>query len=90
MNDLYLGGAGVIGIVLFFLYRWGFGKIVEGTIEHTEKEDKSLQQQQLENQQKLAKVNKELAGLYAERQKVKEELTDQEKADQWNKPPEQH
>lgn len=85
MDALYLGSASVIGAVLFFLYRWGMGKYIEGSIEKTMKEDKSLQQQQLENQQKLAQVNKELEDLYKERTKVKEELTDEERADQWNK-----
>jgi peptidoglycan hydrolase CwlO-like protein len=96
MNSLYFGGAGVVAAIIFALYRWGMGKALEATMEHVESSDKSLQQQQTENEAKLAGVNKDLASLYDERKKLRDSYltdaakTDQEKADSWNKPPEQH
>jgi len=96
MNQFYLGGAGVLAAIVYALYRWGRGQFVQATITHTQDADKSLQQQQTENEQKLAGVNKDLASLYDERKKLRDQYlsdaakTDQEKADTWNKPPEQH
>lgn len=91
MINLALGSAGAIGALLFFLYRWGLGKAVDAAIEHTASEDKSLQQQQTENEAKLAGVNKDLASLYDERKKLRDQyLDDAEKAKSWDKPPEQH
>jgi len=92
-NFVALGaGGGVVGVVaLLFYILWQFisKAMVEATVQKTEDEDKSLQQQQLENQQKLAQVNKDLAALYAEREKLRNQYmneTDQERADSWNKP----
>lgn len=78
------------GVLFLSAYRWVFGLFVQSTIEKTQDQDKSLQQQQLENEQKLAQVNKDLQALYDERDKLKDQYaadqqkTDQEKADTWN------
>lgn len=90
MNNLLLGGGALAGI-LFLLYRFGLNFLINSTIQQTAKEDKSLEQQQLENQAKLAQVNRDLDGLYDERKKLRDEYvadaqkTDQQKADEWNK-----
>ena len=92
MNSLFLGGAGVLATLIFLLYRWGAGKALEAVMQQTQDQDKSLQQQQLENEAKLANVNKDLTKLYEERAKLQQEQakTDQERAESWSKPPEQH
>lgn len=91
MSSMYLVLAGVITSCGLLVYRWIVSKAVDATIAKTANEDKSLQQQQLENEQKLAGVNKDLASLYEERKKLRDQyLSDAEKAEQWNKPPEQH
>jgi hypothetical protein len=86
-NSLLMGGGGILAVIIYALYRWGARQAVEAIMEKTQDEDKSLQQQQLENQQKLAQVNKDLAALYAERKTARDQyLTDQEKASSWNQP----
>lgn len=87
MNNLLIGGSLAAGLI-FLLYRFGLGYLVNQTIQNTDKQDKSLQQQQLENQAKLAQVKKQLDELYKEKDHLHENdnKTDQEKADSWNKP----
>lgn len=91
MNSWMFGGGAGLVAVLYFIYRYIMSNLVTATIQKTADEDKSLQQQQLENQQKLAQVNKDLDALYAEREKMRQQYLDnQQKVDIWNqKPPEQ-
>lgn len=89
MNNFLLAAGALVSLV-FLVFRFGMSLFVNKTIEQTSKEDKSLAQQQLENQQKLSKVNKDLESLYEEREKMRQEYldkakSDQEKADEWNK-----
>ena len=85
MNNLSYGALTALVGVLFFLYRKYIQASVTTTLIQTEVEDKSLQQQQLENKQKLAKVNKDLTALYEERKKTRDEYLDaQQEADAWN------
>jgi hypothetical protein len=87
MNQLYLGGAGILAALVYALYRWATSMAAQASIQHTQDEDKSLQQQQTENEAKLAAVNKELAELYDEHQKLNvNEKTDEQKASTWNTP----
>jgi len=90
MNNLYLSGAGVLVAIVYAIYRYAMAMGVQATIQHTQDQDKSLQQQQTENEQKLAQVNKDLASLYEARKDARDQyLTDAEKAASWNEPPKQ-
>jgi len=90
MNNFYLGGVGILVAIVYALYRWGSNEAVELIEKSTVDQDKSLQQQQTENEQKLAQVNKDLASLYEARKDARDEyLTDAEKAASWNEPPKQ-
>lgn len=80
----------VFGGVIVYLFQRANKAAIDATIAHTQEADKSLQQQQTENEAKLAKTNKDLAALYEERKKLRDVyLSDAEKANTWNKPPEQ-
>lgn len=95
MNSWWLlgvggGGVGLIATLLYLAWHFASEVMVQATVQKTEDEDKTLQQQQIDNQQKLAQVNKDLEALYAEREKLRNQYanqTDQERADSWNKPP---
>jgi len=85
MNKVYLGLGGAFVAALFYLYKMFVSASTQAVVVHTQDEDKSLQQQQLENQQKLAKVNKDLAALYEKRGEIVVPQVDpQKEADEWN------
>lgn len=78
MNEFSLGIFGVIGAVLFFLYRQIMRHGVEDTLKKTADEDKSLYQRQFEAKQKMAQIDRELDDLYKQREKLKNQSPEDE------------
>lgn len=75
-------GCGLALLVIFFKNK--ADKSEENAIEtKTKTEDLSLQQQQLQNQQKLSQINKDIEKLKNEHAELKDQ-TDEERAKSWN------